>query len=160
MELTIQLPKIENICRDDRNKLAQLVINVEFLYKQTKRLNTCTKYDLECLLMQVDDFGRKFANYYTTLHSFSISRANNFRSAMQSIAKYCIQVADFMLDKLLDKANPENTAIQIAIQQLVHPEIPVETKHAEIHRNLIIRVIRLLSHWYFPQGDAESDSDE
>jgi hypothetical protein len=160
MESGITMPNISGISSKDRKELEIFILKIDTFYQRIHLNGFSIRYDLENFLMEIDKNGRYYSKYYTSIHSICLKRAQNFRIAMQSTFKYCIQVADYALDKLLDKSDPQNHNIQLAYKMLIYRDMQINESMQDAYRSLSLRIVRLLAYWYFPQGDAESDTDE
>ena len=159
MEPVVTHPNLSGVNSNDRTVFIRFINTIDLAYRNYRIATRVCRQDLELFLMEIDKYGRKLAKYYKKIHFFSIERAYKFRNGMKNILKYCIQIAAILLDKLEHKSAPENEPIQVAYNQLIRPEIPLDATMMEKHRVLILRIVQMLAYWYAPQGVAMSDAE-
>ena len=159
MEPVITHPNLSGVNSTDIIVFIRFINTLDLCFRNYRISTRVCRQDLELFLMEIDKHGRKFAKDYKRIHFFNIERANKFRNGMKNILKYCIQIAAILLDKLEHKSAPENEPIQVAYNQLIRPEIPLDATMMEKHRVLILRIVQMLAYWYAPQGVAMSDAE-
>ena len=159
----IPFPDVSFTYSTDRIALEDYIYSVYDFYQRIRRLGTATPTELDDFLVKMYETGKYFSKCYTRIHSKSTERASKLREAMQLVAKYCCNIAELAITKMIviDKTNPKNIAIQLAYNLLTNPNYRMSPELQVIHYKLSLRIVKLLAYWYFPQGDAESgDEDE
>ena len=156
----MQTPDLTTLCHTDKTELHKFIDSAEAIYNKILRINCCYRYDMDNFLLKMDKFGLYFNKYYRELDYINSVRAGQFKIAIAAVYKYAIEIAKYILVKLVDKDNTENESAIIAYTLLTEPQTVISDHLSDKYRDLILQIVRLQTRWTFLQGQPLSDIDE